>query len=603
MVTTCDTIEKPEFRVKAKTADIYEGKIARMRNAVFYLRGVPFLYLPRYTIDLEREATNIDLIPGYSSRNGAFLLTAYSIYPSEDLRATTHLDYRSERGVAVGQDFVWYNKERKRTNGYIKGYYAMDDSPYRDEEEELRLTSQGVEIPEDRYRLKVMHRKDFTDRDSLFLKAGYLSDARVEQDFFDEDFRESPIPENRATYSYRGDGYSAGVEIGKQINDEFFSGLSHLPEAYWNVPLTQIGESGLQYEGENRAGLLERTYSDFEEENGAEEYDSTRAHTSHRVYYPTRHMGWLNLIPRAGATYTYYGSTKGSDTEVGTSSSTDTNGVVTTTLSTNTVTTTEGADGRFLPEIGLEASFKAFKELHSSPTSLGRGLRHVVEPFANYTYIPEPDLERNEIFQFDSIDQLSDTHFVGFGIRNKWQTKRDRGNGRTQIHNYADINLSSGYDLRSDVEEPLSTVRLDTELLPADWLRFEMDIRYDPSLSELERIDSEIQLIHADTGNSLGLNQLYRTDRNHTLQANYRINPRGRLGFDGYTRYELEENGVEEQTIMVKYRTDCVGYGLGVSWIGGDVGSDGSQGEDDWKVWGQIWLTALPGAGLDMGAR
>ena len=37
-----------------------------------------------------------------------------------------------------------------------------------------------------------------------------------------------------------------------------------------------------------------------------EDYDAFRFDTSHRLYYPTKHFGWLNFIPRTGYRGTWY---------------------------------------------------------------------------------------------------------------------------------------------------------------------------------------------------------------------------------------------------------------------------------------------------------
>ena len=59
----------------------------------------------------------------------------------------------------------------------------------------------------------------------------------------------------------------------------------------------------------------------------------------------------------------------------------------------------EGGELRNLVEFGVEFSFKAFKELHDyERNDFDKGLRHVVEPLIDYTFIPEPNLEPENIF-------------------------------------------------------------------------------------------------------------------------------------------------------------------------------------------------------------
>lgn len=603
-VTTCPIPVNPEFHISASEVDVYDESIFVMRNPVFHLHGIPFFYLPRLTLDQERQPTNIDVIPGYSSRDGVNLLTAYNRYPSDGYRTKTHLDYRSERGLALGQDFFWYEPGNHLQNlTFLKLYGLIDDAPYRNESQETQLRDQGVEVEEERYRIQFKHRQQFTPRDTLWANVSYLSDAKIVEEFFREDFREEPVPENRLVYSTVGDGWNANMELNRQLNEDEFSSVNRLPEVSFNMPLRQLENVDLLYEGSTRAGFLERTYSSFDREQGNDGFDSLRIHTDHMLFYPTRHFGWLNVIPRAGGRVTYYGNTRSTDTRVVPVSTTDENNIITTTFEEETFETEESADTRFLPELGLESSFKAFGIVHEQPTVLGRGLRHVVEPFANYSYIPEPDLTPDKIYQFDRIDRLSEQHNLAFGVRNKWQTRRTRTDGSSYIHDMVNTAVSTSYDLRSDADPSLGNIRVDTELRLVDWARARIDFLYDTDDGEIRNVDTEVRFVDPDSKSWISLDQRFRMDDTHTLQLTYRLNPRGKLGFEGYTRYELENEGFEEQDVMFTYQTDCVGYGIGGRWIKGNTFPDGNSDDDDFEIWLQIWLTAFPRAILGSKGR
>ncbi len=602
-LTTCEETENPEFAVRSGKVDIYDQKILSLRNPVFYLHGVPFFWLPRFVYDEDREPTNIDVIPGYSSRNGFLLLNSLNRYPAEGYRTKTHLDYRTERGVAFGQDFIWYDPVENRDHTRLKGYLALDEKPYKNALQEERLREQSIDLERERYRLSMYHQSQFGANDTLRAKAGYLSDARVVQDFFRDEFEQEPVPETRATYSSFGDGWTADLELSKQLNADEFGGVNRLPEATLDVPRRRLGDSGLLYESETRAGFLERTRSQAEQDAGREEYESLRLHTSQMLYYPTRHFGWLNLIPRAGFALTHYGETTGSETRVTPVSTVGTNNVISTTLQTNTVQVTGPADQRILPEIGLESSFKAFGLLHDEPTLLGRGLRHVVEPFADYRFIPEPDLTPDALHQFDAIDRLGESHQVAFGVRNKFQTKKLLPSGRHQIHDLANIGVATRYDLRSEADPALGDLLLDAEFRLVDWMFVRFESEYNTDRSEVDLFSTELRLVEPETRSEFTIDQRYRADREHLLQFGYNLMPRGPVGLQGYTRYEIESGEWEEQEIMLRFQTECVGYGLGVQWIAGEQYADGTQDEDEYTVWAQIWLTAFPRGILNLGGR
>ncbi|MDF3130839.1 LptA/OstA family protein [Kiritimatiellaeota bacterium B1221] len=602
-VTTCPDPEDPDFKIRAKTVDAYEEEIYVMRNPVFYLHGIPFFYLPRLTLDPQRKPTNVDVIPGYSSRDGLSLLNSFSRYPKDGYRTKTILDFRSERGFAAGQNFYWYNPETNRDHTTLKFYGALDDSPYRNDTQQTEYESQGITVEEERYRIKFDTRQEITPTDTFWAKASYLSDAKVVEDFFEDDYRNEPVPETRVAYSAVGNIWNANIDLTRQLNQDEFESVNKLPEATFNVPLVKMGDLEMMYESETKAGYLERTYSEFQRDNGSEDYDSVRFYTDHMFYYPTKSFGWLNITPRLGGNITYYGNTQNTETKVNTSSTADENGIITTSFSTNTVTTVESADVRVLPQFGFETSFKAFGIVHDQATNLGRGLRHVVEPFADYTYVPESDLTPDKIFQFDDIDELGEEHTLEFGIRNKWQTKRAVDNGHHQIHDLVNTALSTEYDLRSDADPSLGNILWDTELKLADWVWTRFDISWDTDESQTDSANAEVLFKDKHSGNYISLNQRYRVDDTNTTQLEYELNPKGKLGFKGYTRYEFEDAGFEEQHVMFTIQTDCIGYGIGGKWRLGDRYSDGSSDEDDYELWLQFWLTAFPRAVLGTGSR
>jgi len=602
MVTTCIP-EDPEFRIHASKAMVFDETIVRGRNVVFWLNGLPILYLPRYTVDLERDTTRFDVLPGYSSRQGAYLLTAYGIPINENLLSVSHLDYRANRGIGFGQDFKWSADEESADfwRGAIRGYYTDDDMPYKSMEQEERQRADGLDIDPERYRLRFTHIQTVAERDLIYAEMGKLSDPEVVLDFFDEEYRAMPQPENRISYIHYDDAFSAGLDLHKNLNEEFFSGVNRLPEAYLNVPRLRIMESPFYYEGFHSAGQLEATFSDSDKERfGRVGYDTQRVHTENTVLFPTRHFGWLNVIPRIGYTGTFYGDTFES---------------IETTDGTNVVdgVNSLGADARNLVEIGVESSFKAFKVLHNEPIAQGVGMRHVVEPFVNYTLIPEQDLRPVNIYQFDRIDQLDHRNDVRFGLRNKWQTKRPvsrpsptnpaRMESYNQIVDLVDVAVSTAYLLDAeDDEESLGTVFFDGEFRPADWMVFDVRAQYDNGAGEFSRVNSQLQFYGEDRS-YVAFDHYYRPDQNHVIQSEYSLWPQNTIGLEGYTRYEILQGEFEEQTLLATYKTDCVGYGIGVRWIAGEVieQDDTVEDEDEWQAWFQIWLTAFPNGLLELG--
>lgn len=613
-ITTCDPSDK-EFYITAKVADVYSERILQAKGVVFRLRGIPIMYLPSYTVDLDREATNFDFLPGYSSRSGAFALTAYTWYLDDTFSTTTHLDYRSSRGLGLGQDLEWHDRSKEKAfGGGIYAYYSGDDEPYKSVEQEMRERSQGIDIDDTRWRLRLSHWQTLSETDSLYAELNKMSDPEVIRDFFDEEYRLAPEPENRVAYVHTDRHVQWGLEVQRELNDEFFGKVNRLPEGRFEVSRVRLGDSKFFYESFSSGGFLEQAFSDFQQdEMGFENYDSGRVHSEHTVLMPNRIGGFLNVIPRAGYKGTYYTETRGqSSTSTNVSEMVDANGL--STFNTNVVNRVSGGDAelRNIVELGFETSFKAFKVLDDGAVGLNRtGLRHVVEPFADYTLIPEPNLRPEELHQFDEIDRLDERNDVRIGLRNKLQTKTkqifyndevQRTDDFTSILDIIDLEVAARFELDpEDEEESLSGFDFDAELRPSQYLALDSRGLYDNNLGELSQVNTQLTLFGNDQSN-ISMEHVYQVDIHNVLQAAFELWPEQKFSLEGYTRYDIDEGESEENMLLITTKTDCVGYGLGVRWNAGDVNLDTNEADDDdIRAWVQIWLLALPKSQLKMG--
>lgn len=632
MITTCQvdpfSIEKPEYYILADDADVYDEEIVVLTNARFWFNGVRIWAQKKYTLDTKREATNYDVLPGYSSRDGAFILNAYTWYPSENWNTTSHLDYRSDRGLAFGQDLEWYDnitKDEKEAaaaqvpfgefdrgyqepeelyRGKVTGYFSADDAPYRSEAQEARERARGIDIDDQRYRFRAAHNQSLTENDLLYLEANVWSDEEVTKDFFNREFRTMPVPENRINLVHYNEQYTLGLEVNRQINPDDFSNVNRVPEVTLAAFQKPVFDTGLYYDTFNSASLLESTFNKELRDVGFQDYESERVHTSHALSYPMKYFGFLNVIPRV----TWYGTYYGDTAEIRQEDVVDEN-----TGDTNAVDriVTLGADFRNMAQFDLQNSFKAFRVLHENwRNEDSKGLRHVVEPYGTYTFINEPDLRPVNIFQFDFLDTFDRRNDVIFGLRNKLQTKRmipglqnSDGSPVVFVQDIVDVNVFATYLLDPEDEdtEQFSSLFVDTEFRAGDWLQLDSRIEYDHNEGELARSENSAQFI-SEEYSFVGLSHVYRPDVYNTAQISYGLWPQRKVSLFGFTRYAFEEGILEEQGVVATYKTDCVGYGIGGNFLAGDLISD-TEGtdEEEWKVYFQVWILAFPGSSIDLG--
>lgn len=577
-ITTCQG-DPPEVYLRAKEAYVSDDKRLEAKHVVLYVRGVPVFYLPHLKKNLNGSESNLDVVPGYSSRWGAFLLTSYRYRLNTWLEGKTHVDYRSERGWGVGQDFQWHDQKEERYHGDFRVYYADDQMPFEDELDKERTSPL---VDSDRYRFKLRHQYSLTEKDTLRVTSDYLSDPDVLEDFYDKEFRQSTVPENFATLTHRDDKYTAALDFNFRVND-FYSNIDRLPDASLDVPRMQLGDSQFYYESGNSVAYLQNSFAD---QLKLQDVESGRVDTRHGFTYYTKQLGWLNLSPHVGYQGTYYSETPEKRTVISTLVTTNEAGEVVGGTTESVETIAGGSDLRNVFEIGLDASFKAFKELSNQDRGRDVGYRHVIEPFANYAYVPKPNVTPDELYQFDSLDRLNEKNDLGIGLRNKLQTKR---NGRLHDLAYLELLTVANVDKAPTETETVEDLFFDAEFKIFE--RSSLDIRgnYDFVRNDLEQIDVDFGIESRELS-SLRMQYLFRDKSRELFATELNLFPRRRWSYTGYARYDIKGNDLQEHSHFIRHKTNCLGIGLGVRETGSDI-----------TVWAQLWLLAFPGSSVELG--
>lgn len=564
-------------------------------DAVPWMFGVPVGYLPYWYRDIDTHY-GFRLVPGYTSKWGAFLLGGYiyNIYESPradgpSLDAMTHVDSRLKRGEAVGQDFTWDLKDFG--HGNLQTYYAWDQNPP-DSIEDANWTSP---VDSERYRIKLYHEADITPRDQFILHGTYVSDSEVSSDFFDKQHRGESIPINQASLEHREHTWASGVTVSGPIND-FYGGVSRLPEGWLNVEPQSVFDTGLNYESQTRAGYLSRdaayyqnaTDPIFQYDPGSwADYDLTRVDTAHRLTAPMKFGDVLSVVPRAGYRCTYYSDT---------------------TLNSDVY--------RNSADLGVEASVRATSDWNN-------GIRHVVEPYLDYSYQPTDyeDSKNGKVYGFDRFDRSYewadqfgfdgawlpyDWHGVRPGVRNLFQERDDNNAMRTVL----DWDVYAGVQFNSDGnldEEGLRTTGTKILYSPtkkfdvkaqADWDTEKSTVAY-ADLSAFYKLSEKFRL---GGGYLARDHQLYDYGTSAVDEWNY---AKDNLIYGGFThdinatwawstyvRHDLIENELDEVGGYIQYSLDCLVFQLRSAYIHSYERIDGTERDSDYRVAFVMWLKA-----------
>lgn len=454
---TTDDISHPTVRIHANYIRIVPGERIEARHAMLYVGDVPVFYFPFFVRRLDVNVNRFSVIPGYRSRYGPFLLGSYHWYLNEYLDGEIHLDYRLRRGVGTGPD-VNYHLGRWG-DGSISYYYLHDLEP--------DAERSPMAIPADRHRAFFSY--NATPFTNLNVKSmvRYQSDIRVLRDFFESEYRRNPQPSTFFEVNKFWDNFSLDVYAQPRIND-FFETVERLPDVRLTGFRQQIGGSPLYYESESSVGYYRRLFAETNGPTGLD-FSAARADTYHQVLLPRSLFGWLNVTPRVGGRFTYY-------------SEAHDDGAM----------TDEVYRGVF--NTGAEVSFKASQLWPGVQNKWLEvdGIRHIVEPSANYVFVPTPNRRPPELPHFDyelpslrllpidypdynAIDSIDSQNVVRFGLRNRLQTKRG---GQLDDLAYWDVYTDWRLNPRSQ-QTTFADLYSDLVVRPRSWLTLESLTRMD----------------------------------------------------------------------------------------------------------------------------
>jgi hypothetical protein len=463
---TTDDVADPAYKIKTSRIKLIPGKSVEMWNAVFYADSVPVFYFPYYKRNLGLHANNLTAKPGYNSKFGAYGLATYRWYLGDNLNGKIHMDYRGKRGPGVGPDVNGNLGQWGDFN--LKYYYTHDNRP----NSSTNAFPQYGDIPENRQRVKFDWQA--TPATNLNLKAlvNYQSDPLVLHDFFTGDYSGNPQPNTFFEVNKYWDNWSFDTLTTPRINS-FFNQVERLPDVRLTGFRQQVLDTPVYYDSQSSAGWYRQFVTDtnnYKNNNGDYANSAGRGDTYHQLTLPWTFCNWLNVTPRVGGRLTYY------------SSQNITNGQANSDV------------WREVFNTGVGTSFKA-SQLWTGATNSTLdvdGLRHIIEPSANYVYVPDPSTPPAKLPQFDgeqpslmllpntfpdynNIDSIDTQNAIRLGLRNALQTKRDG-----KLDNLLSWNMNLDWRLNTqDGQEQFGDLYSALAFKPRRWVMVESQIRTD----------------------------------------------------------------------------------------------------------------------------
>jgi lipopolysaccharide assembly outer membrane protein LptD (OstA) len=544
---TSDNLARPAVKIRAKSITIIPGKKIIARHATLWVGDVPIFYFPYYERNLGPRSNNFNFVPGYRSSYGAFLLSSYHWYLTEELDAILHVDYRVRRGLGAGPD-VNYNFG-SWGEGFLRYYYLHDLNPH------AGLTN---DVPKDRQRVNFTYLANPATNLSVRSQVRYQSDLGVLHDFIEGEYRQNPQPSSYLEADRFWQNFSLDLYAQPRL-DSFLETVERLPDVRLTGYRQQLWETPFFYESDSSAGYYRRRFAETNNlfpvsgpYGWPNSYSAARADTYHQLVLPETFFGWLNFTPRAGGRFTYYSSGHGP-------------GAIT------------DETQREVFNTGAELSFKASRVWPGMQSQLLEmdGLRHIIEPSFNYVYVPKPNrVGTNEIPQFDfelpslrllpiefpdynSIDSIDSQNVVRLGLKNKLQTKRGG-----EVVNLASWDLYTDWRLQTRPDQGrFADVFSDLVVRPRSWLTLESLTRYDVSSGAL-RLAFHTLTFQPNNIWSWGLGHFYLRDQmnglptalgegNSVLTSSFFYRLNDNWGLRAAHRYDLRGGRMQEQSYSV----------------------------------------------------
>ena len=635
MLTTCSN-DVDHLHWKLTGHFIYETeKSITGYDMWLYFENMPVFWLPWMYYPMNTNY-GFRFRPGYMNRWGVYFLSGY-IYDIFNefggsglgLGGSTYFNWRQKNGVEVGQTVRWRLGEYGK--GKIKAFYAWDDDYDRydrhwNDPKHYNYKNWGSDVDRERYRIILEHRSDFTERDSLNVKAQYLSDSHYLRDFFRKDLRRESIPVNEAWYEHRENAWAGGASVSGPLND-FYPGVARLPEAWLSIEPQPIFSLPVNYESQTRAGYLNRQYGKTGSNipmyryvpyiglNGrGADYQAFRADSSHRVTIPFMLWDVLSLVPRAGYRATWWSDSGDPEKDY--------------------LNASGDAMYRGIAEVGVTASARASAWLNDD-------WQHVFEPYVDYSYqdVSFGSGKKNRNYIFDnydgSLDWLDQFGFEGRGLPYNWHGVRPglrnylrkRGeNGTTRSILDTDIYLAVPFEdesyIRNGTYAGYPKNREDGFynrhdcVVPGLMLRFKPSNRFSFSSRTEYDIDgekvaySDINMEHKLTQDfSWNIGYIGRDHRiwdflpseyrrwnyqySNIIRAGFRHNVCDWFAWSPFVRWDARRNELDEAGAWFDFLTDCLGFRFSIDYENAVKRVDGSKRDSDVDFGFSIYLRAL----------
>ncbi len=466
-VITCkvDEGKTPPWSFASKDTTIKQDGYAVMKHATFNVKGVPIFYTPYMIVPVKNTRQTGFLFPEASnSGSGGFSFNVpFFINLSNSMDITLFPEIYFDRGFMPGAEFRYVRNENNK--GVFTGSYLNDSLSGTDQSTEYYVDTGYSHTNSDRYwvRAKADHtigdnwqtRLDVdivSDKDYLSeFNSGYTgfddTDDRF-QEVFGRGFENKTDTTRQNTLKFLKSWSGISLETNLlAINDVREDETN--PTPLWKLPDIQfsgvlpVSTTGISFE-------WDADYVNYWREDGigAHRFDIHPNISSSIPLSP-----YLESRAELGIRETYYIVQEYGDS----------------------TWDKDDTQDRLTANFEFEVSSTVMRNFALSGESFD-SVDHLMQPFVKYEYIP--DVDQDDLPQFDSVDTISEANQITYGIDNFFNVFSG-----TATREYGYFKINQSYSLLDpedgEEDEPFSDVQIQLAVTPIEKLHFEYDTNID----------------------------------------------------------------------------------------------------------------------------
>ncbi len=535
-LTTCDA-ERAAWLIRCKKVHVKEGGYGVVDDAVFAIKNVPVLYLPKGVFPVNTKRQTGFLLPGigYSDKDGLITKNAFfwAINRSNDL--TLYPETYSERGIKFGAEYRYVINEQAL--GDISASFISDDLvddhpedyPYADKE---------------RWSFGAHHFQTLKIGTILKADVNLVSDNEYLEDFPDtfsgdfidelenSDYKTESYLRSLAIASHNWERYTVTAEgryyqsLLRENDDETLQLLPEITGAVLNQPVA--GSDWLFWR-------MDGVVSNFWREEGERGF----RFDLHPVLTMPFKFGDFEVIPFLELRETWYQTSSPEDN-------------------------IDGSTSRETMAAGIEIKSVAERVYACDWFGMDR-LLHTLEPTLGYRYVP--DVDQDDLPSFDDIDYLAEESNVSWALVSRLIGRYPRAGQADQFdyHEWLKFQVGQAYsfidtaDGRRFLEDDQHASNFYSQLelrSRGGGLYMKLENRFDP-YDNANELMTALLSTNDRRGDFLALEYRYEQDIAEIITGSARLPLWSWLDVYGNIRYSVADSQIWETIYGFNYHPQC----------------------------------------------